>query len=115
MKRQRAEKEKARAQKEHEEAARQAYRDYLRARVKEQEKEAPEEYRAFLEDSAAKRAELEKGAGQKGRQVTRILLRVFDDEQSYLERFRDFFNELPFEEWLIQQPKGEGCFNLVEP
>jgi len=51
-----------------------------------------------LNDSAAKRADLEADPTSKG-QAKKILLRVFDDEQSQLERFRDYFTEPSFKEW----------------
>jgi prophage maintenance system killer protein len=81
-----------------EEARRAAYFDFLRGRARQTEKKQPEAYRAFLNDLAAKRAELERDPAHKG-QAKKIQLRVFDDEQSHLERFRDYFNELCFEEW----------------
>jgi len=70
----------------------------LRGRTGKIETEQPEAYRAFLNDSAAKRADLERDPIHKG-QGKKILLRVFDDEQSQLERFRDFFTEPFFDEW----------------
>lgn len=91
-------KEAADARQRDEEARRAAYFDYLRARAAETESEQPEAYRGFLDDVAAKRAELEADPTHKG-QAKKILLRVFDDEQSQLERFRDYFTELSFEEW----------------
>jgi hypothetical protein len=93
-----AKKEAAIARQSDEEARRAAYFDFLRDRVGQTEKTQPEPYRAFLNDSAAKRAELERDPAHKG-QAKKIQLRVFDDEQSHLERFRDYFNELCFEEW----------------
>jgi len=81
-----------------EEARRAAYFDYLRARAAKTESERPEAYRGFLDDTSAKRAELEADPTSKG-QAKKILLRVFDDEQSHLERFRDYFTEPSFEEW----------------
>jgi hypothetical protein len=81
-----------------EEARRAAYFDFLRGRAGQTEKKQPEAYRAFLNDSAAKRAELERDPAHKG-QGKKILLRVFDDDESQLERFRDYFNEPSLEEW----------------
>jgi prophage maintenance system killer protein len=85
-----------------EEARRAAYFDFLRARAGQTEKKQPEAYRAFLADTAAKRAELEADPMSKG-QAKKILLRVYDDEQSQLERFRDYFNEPNLEEWQSRQ------------
>lgn len=81
-----------------EEARRAAYFDFLRVRAGQIEKEQPEAYRAFLADSANKRAEIERDPAQKGA-AKKIYLRLFDDEQSHLERFGNFFGEPGFEEW----------------
>jgi len=93
-----AKREAHEARQRDEEARRAAYFDYLRARAAEIESERPEAYRGFLDDTSAKRAELERNPAHKG-QAKKILLRVFDDEQSQLERFRDYFTEPSFEEW----------------
>jgi vacuolar-type H+-ATPase subunit I/STV1 len=93
-----AKKEAAIARQRDDEARRTAYFDFLRGRAGKIEKKQPEAYRAFLNDSSAKRAELERDPAHKG-QGKKILLRVFDDEQSHLERFRDYFNEPGFEKW----------------
>jgi hypothetical protein len=93
-----AKREAAEARQRDEEARRAAYFDFLRGRAGKLESEQPEAYSAFLADSAAKRAELERDPAHKG-QAKKILLRVFDDEQSQLERFRDFFTEPFFDEW----------------
>ncbi len=93
-----AKKEAAIARQHDEEARRAAYFDFLRVRAGQTEKKQPEAYRAFLADSTAKRAELEADYKSKG-QAKKILLRVFDDEQSHLERFRDYFLEPSLEEW----------------
>ncbi len=93
-----AKKEAALARQRDEEARRAAYFDFLRARAGQTKKTQPEAYRAFLDDSAAKRDELERDPIHKG-QGKKILLRVFDDEQSHLERFRNYFNEPSLEEW----------------
>lgn len=81
-----------------EETRKAAYLDFLKAKAKQVEKKQPERYQAFLEDSATKRATLELDSAHKG-QVKKIYLRLFDDEQSHLERFREFFNESIFEQW----------------
>jgi hypothetical protein len=81
-----------------EEARRAAYFDFLRGRAGQTEKRQPESYKAFLADTAAKRVELERDPMSKG-QAKKILIRVFNDEQSQLERFRDYFNEPSFEKW----------------
>ncbi len=92
----------AEARQRDEEARRAAYFNFLRARAGQTEKKQPEAYRAFLDDSAAKRAELERDPAHKGT-AKKIHLRLFDDEQSQLERFRDYFNEPNLEEWQSRQ------------
>jgi rubrerythrin len=72
----------------------------LRARAAETEKTQPAAYKSFLADQAAKRAELEQDPTHKG-QAKKILLRIFDDEESHLERFKDCFNETTPEDWGI--------------
>lgn len=94
-----AKREAAEAHHRDEEARSTAYFDFLRGRAGQVEKTQPEAYRAFLNDSAARRAKLERNPTHKG-QGKKILLRVFDDEQSHLERYRDYFNEPSLEEWL---------------
>jgi hypothetical protein len=94
-----AKREAQEARQRDEDARRAAYFDYLRARAAEIQQKQPEAYRAFLDDSAVKRAELERDPAHKGA-AKKIFLRLFDDEQSQLERFRNYFNEPSFEEWL---------------
>lgn len=93
-----AEQAKAEAHQREEEARRKTYLDYLRAKAAEVEKAQPKAFKAFLKDSATKRAEVERDPAHKGA-AKKIFLRLFDDEQSYLERFRDFFTEIGFDEW----------------
>jgi hypothetical protein len=97
-----AKREAAKARERDEEASRAAYFDYLRVRAATTEKEQPKAYRAFLADTAAKRAELEHDPTQKG-QAKKIILRIFDDEESHLERFKDYFNEPTLEDWTRDQ------------
>ncbi|MGB8507833.1 MAG: hypothetical protein WCD76_05475 [Pyrinomonadaceae bacterium] len=93
-----AKREAHEARQRDEEARRAAYFDFLRGRAGQTEKKQPEAYRAFLADTAAKRAELERDPTSKG-QAKKILLRVYDDEQSQLERFRDYFSEPNLDDW----------------
>jgi hypothetical protein len=102
VRRAKAKKEAAEARQRDEEARRAAYFDFLRARAGQTEKEQPEAYRAFLDDTAAKRTELEADPTHKGA-AKKIHLRLFDDEQSQLERFRDYFSEPSLEEWQSRQ------------
>ena len=98
LKRKAAESEQAAARQQEEERRKAAYFDYLRSRVGKIEQEQPEAYRAFLDDTAAKRAALEADPAHKGA-AKKIYLRLFDDEESHLERLREFFKESTFEEW----------------
>jgi hypothetical protein len=102
VKKAQAKKEAQEARQRDEEARRAAYFDYLRVRAGKTENEQPEAYRAFLDDSTTKRTELEADPTHKGT-AKKIHLRLFDDEQSHLERFRDYFNEPNLEEWQSQQ------------
>ncbi len=97
-----AKREAAEARQRDEEARRTAYFYFLRGRAGQTAKTQPEAYRAFLADTAAKRAGLERDPTSKG-QAKKILLRMFDDEQSQLERFRDYFNEPSLDEWQSRQ------------
>jgi hypothetical protein len=93
-----AKKEAAEARQRDEQARRATYFDFLRARAAEAEKTQPETYKSFLDEAAAKRAELERDPTQKG-QAKKILLRIFDDEESHLERFKEYFNEPTLGDW----------------
>ncbi|MCP9496515.1 MAG: hypothetical protein MSG64_18900 [Pyrinomonadaceae bacterium MAG19_C2-C3] len=99
-----AKKEAADARQRDEEALRATYFDYLRVRAATTEETQPAAYSAFLDDTATKRAELETNPAHKGA-AKKIHLRVFDDEQSHLERFRDYFCEPTFEAWFALQQK----------
>lgn len=101
QKKKKAEQAEAEAQQRDVEARKTAYFDYLRAKAAKLEKAQPKAFKAFLKDTAAKRAELERDPAQKG-SAKKIFLRLFDDEESHLERFRDFFGEPVFDEWDIQ-------------
>lgn len=81
------------------EARRAAYFDYLRVRAASTEKTQPEAYRAFLDDTAARRAELVAAPAHKGA-AKKIYVRLFDDAESHLERFKDYFQEPSLDEWL---------------
>lgn len=93
--------EQAKLRQRDEDARRTAYFDYLRVRAGETEKTQPEGFAAFLNDSAAKRVEIEKDPSHNG-QAKRIYLRLFDDEESHLERFREFYGEPTLEQWVLQ-------------
>jgi hypothetical protein len=97
-----AKKEAAEARQRDEQARRAAYFDFLREKAAETETTQPEGYKAFLDDEAAKRAELERDPTQKG-QAKKILLRIFDDGESHLERFKDYFHEPALEDWTPDQ------------
>ncbi len=84
-----------------------AYYDYLRKKASQVERKKPVDYQSFLRDAAAQRAALENDSSHKG-QAKKIYLRLFDDEESHLERFRDFFHEPAFESWQKSNGKTKG-------
>ncbi|MDQ3256530.1 MAG: hypothetical protein M3R15_22020 [Acidobacteriota bacterium] len=98
LQRKAAETEHAAARQQEEERRRAAYFAYLRCKAGQIEQEQPAVYSAFLDDATAKRTALEKDPAHKGA-AKKIYLRLFDDEQSHLERLRDYFGEPSFEEW----------------
>lgn len=100
-----AEQDAAEARRKNDENLKRAYFDYLKAGLKRVENEQPKVYKAFVGDTAARRDEIETNPALKGA-AKKIFLRLFDDEESYLERARDFFEELTFEDWLQQSPKS---------
>jgi hypothetical protein len=97
-----AKKEAQEAHQRDEQARRAAYFDFLRVRIGQIKNEQPEAYRSFLDNSVVKRAELERDPTQKG-QAKKILLRIFDDEESHLERFKEYFHEPMLEDWTQDQ------------
>lgn len=97
-KRKKAEEAEAAARKKKEEEQKRAYFAHLRERLAHIEKAQPKVFDAFVRDDAARRAELEADPAHKGA-VKKIHLRLFDDEESHLERFREFFNEPTLDEW----------------
>ncbi len=101
QKKKKAEQAEAEDHQRNEEARRKAYFGYLRTKARGVEKAQPKAFKAFLKDTAAKRAEVERDPTHKGA-AKKIFLRLFDDEQSHLERFRDFFGEIDFDEWKAQ-------------
>ncbi len=104
LKRKKAEEAEAAARQKHEEELKRAYFDYLKGREAQLQKDKPKAYSHFLKDTAAKRAAVENDSAHKGA-AKKIYLRLFDDEKSQLERFKDFFHELGFEEWRDQNGK----------
>jgi len=98
LKRKKAEEAEAASRQKSEEERKHAYFKYLKERLMHTEKAQPNAFNAFVKDEAAKRAELEVDPTHKGA-AKKIHLRLFDDEESHLERFRDFFNEPMFEHW----------------
>ena len=99
LQRRKAEATAAAEQKTHEEALKRAYFDFLGVRLGEEaEKTQPETLASFKNDESEKRAAVECDPAHKGA-AKKIHLRLFDDEESRLERFRDFFGEPSFEDW----------------
>ncbi len=103
--RKKAEEAEAAARQKNEEELKRLYFDYLRGREAQRQKDQPNAHRGFLKDTAAKRVAVENDPAHKGA-AKNIYLRLFDDEESRLERFRDFFQEPSFNEW--QQLNTDG-------
>jgi len=101
LKKRRDEDAKKASQQQDEEKLKRAYYDHLRRVLARMEKELPRVHDAFVKDAAEKRAAIEQNPAHKGA-AKKIFLRLFDDEESRLERARDFFNEPSFEEWKKQ-------------
>jgi hypothetical protein len=97
--------EKARQQRR--EALQPAYYDFLRAKAGNLERERPEAYRAFLANEAEQRSEIEQSRTYKPKFKGQLLAN-FDEEESHLDRFREFFQEHIFDEWL------EGHLNVSQ-
>jgi hypothetical protein len=76
-----------------------AYYDYLRGRVGEIKKEQPEAYIAFLAKETEERLEIENCRVYKPK-LKGQLLNNFDEEESHLDRLREFFKEPTLDEWL---------------
>lgn len=97
-KKKKAEETEAALRKKNEEERKRTYFRYMKERVTHTEQAQPNAFNAFIKDEALKRAELEADPANKGA-AKKIYLRLFDDEESHLERFREFFNELTLEQW----------------
>ncbi|MBA3438891.1 MAG: replication initiator protein A [Pyrinomonadaceae bacterium] len=97
-KKKKAEETEAASRKKNEEERKRTYFRYMKERLTHTEKAQPNAFNAFIKDEALKRAELEADPANKGA-AKKIYLRLFDDEESHLERFREFFNEPTLEEW----------------
>jgi hypothetical protein len=98
-----AKKETERARQQRREALQPAYYDFLRGRAGELRKEQPEAHRAFLVTEAEERSEIENSRLYKPK-FRAQLLTSFNEEESHLDRLRNFFEELTFEQWLEQHP-----------
>ncbi len=98
LKRKKAEEAAAASLKKSEEEQKRAYFKYLKERLRHTEKAQPNAFNAFVKDEAAKRTELEADSTYKGA-AKKIHMRLFDDEESHLERFKEFFNEPMLEQW----------------
>lgn len=102
MKRKRDEEAKSAARLKDEENLKRDYYDHLRQVLARVERELPKVYDAFIKDSAEKRTVVEQDPAQKGA-AKKIYLRLFDDDESHLDRARDFFNEPSFDDWKRQR------------
>ena len=99
LKKKRDDEAKKAARQKTDEELKQAYYNYLRGKIDGIEREQPKVYSTFIRDSAAKRSALDNDPAHKGA-AKKIHLRMFDDPESHLERARDFFSELAFDEWM---------------
>ncbi len=98
LKRKRDEEAKSAARQKTEEKLKRDYYDHLNQLLGRMERDLPRVYDAFIKDSAEKRSLIEQDSTHKGA-AKKIYLRLFDDNESHLERARDFFNEPSFDEW----------------
>jgi hypothetical protein len=98
LKRKKIEEAETASRRKSDEERQRAYYKYLKERLTYTEKAQPKVFDAFIKDDAVKRAQLEADPTHKGA-AKKIHLRLFDDEEGLLERFREFFNELTLEQW----------------
>jgi hypothetical protein len=98
-----AKKEAEKARQQRREALQPAYYDFLRARDGELQKEQPEAYSAFLASEAEQRAEIEQSRTYKPKFKGQLLAN-FDEEESHLDRLRDYFQLPSFDERLGEYP-----------
>ncbi len=80
-----------------------AYYDFLRAREGEHRSERREAYSAFLECEAGERAQIENSRVFKPKFKAHQLA-IFNQEETHLDRLREYFRELTLDEWLEQNP-----------
>lgn len=86
------------------EALQPAYYDFLRGREGEHRNERREAYSAFLEWEAGQRVEIENSRVFKPK-FKAHQLEIFDQEESHLDRLREYFGEPTLDEWLEQNPE----------
>jgi hypothetical protein len=103
VKRQLAKKQAELARQRLREALQPAFYAYLRARNSQLPNEQPEGYRAFLEQEARERAEIEHNRIFKPKFKAHQLA-IFDHEESHLDRLRAYFNEPTLDDWLEHSP-----------
>jgi hypothetical protein len=103
VKRQLAKKQAELARQRLREVLQPAFYAYLRARDSQLQDEQPEPYRAFLEQEAGERAEIENSRVFKGK-FKAHQLEIFDHEESHLDRLRAYFNEPTLDDWLEHNP-----------
>jgi hypothetical protein len=81
------------------EALQPKYYDYLRTREGEHQKERQKAYMAFLAEEAGKRSDIENSRVYKPK-LRGKLLSDFDQEESHLDRLREYFQDPTLDEWL---------------
>ncbi|MGB8510742.1 MAG: hypothetical protein WCD76_20390 [Pyrinomonadaceae bacterium] len=80
-----------------------AYYDFLRAREGEHRSERQKAYSAFLECEAGERAQIENSRVFKPKFKAHQLA-IFDQDETHLDRLREYFGEPTLDEWLEQNP-----------
>lgn len=99
-----ARKEAEKARQRRREALEPAYYDYLRGRAGKLPDEQPEAYRALLAHEAGQRSQIERDRNFKPKFKAKILSN-FDEEESHLDRLRDYFQEPTLDQWIEQHPE----------
>lgn len=97
-------KETGEARQRRRDALQPAYYDYLRVRAGYLPEEQPEAHRAFLAMEAEQRSQTENSRTYPPK-FKRKILANFDEEESHLDRLREYFREPTLDQWLEQHPE----------
>jgi hypothetical protein len=104
VKKQLAKREAEQARQSRRDALQPAYYEFLRGRAGLIEKEQPEAYETFLASEAEQRSEIENSRTYPPKFKKKILAN-FDEEESHLDRLREYFQEPTLDEWLEHHPE----------